>query len=107
MPPEPNITVRVTFTRPDYTWIDQFVLTDSETGEFSVTQKLDMTGYWNIFPIYGHICDRLYAEVSDPSADPLAPTPTMPTLPPYKPNYSVITVAAVLVMISSRKRKKV
>jgi len=30
--------------------VDQFVVTDSE-GRFSVTQTLDETGYWNIFPI--------------------------------------------------------
>jgi len=92
-PAEPNVTVRVTFTRPDYTWIDQFVVADAETGEFSVTQTLDMAGYWNIFPIYGHICDRLYANVTNP-ADPLAPLP-MPSLPPYKPNYSLISAAAI------------
>src|SRR4030042_3210106 len=88
-PAEPNVTVRVTFTRPDYTWIDQFVIANAETGEFAVTQTLDMAGYWNIFPIYGHICDRLYANVTNP-ADPLAPLP-MPSLPPYKPHYSLIT----------------
>jgi Pyruvate/2-oxoacid:ferredoxin oxidoreductase delta subunit len=97
-PAAPNVTVRVTFTKPDYTWIDQFTLADSETGEFSVTQKLDMAGFWNIFPIYGHMCDRLYATVIDPSADSLAPAPTV-KLPPYKPNYSVITLTAISVSI--------
>jgi hypothetical protein len=38
--------VRVTFTRPDYTWITQYVVPDPETGEFTVTQTLDMVGYW-------------------------------------------------------------
>jgi ferredoxin-type protein NapH len=104
-----NITVRVTFTRPDYTWIDQFVLTDPETGKFSVTQTLDMAGYWNIFPIHGHICDRLYANVTNP-ADPLAPLPK-PSLPPYKPNVSLVTAAAisigigVVVIATGRKNK--
>ena len=108
-PAEPNVTVRVTFTRPDYTWIDQFVLTDPETGEFAVTQTLDMVGYWNIFPIRGHICDRLYANVTDP-ADPLAPLP-MPELPAYKPNISLITIAAtsisvgVVAVTTGRKNK--
>jgi Pyruvate/2-oxoacid:ferredoxin oxidoreductase delta subunit len=92
------VTVRVTFTRPDYTWIDQFTLADNETGEFSVTQKLDVAGFWNIFPIYGHMCDRLYANVTDPN--PLAPAPSMRELPPYKPNYSVITVTAISVSIA-------
>ena len=98
-PAEPNVTVRVTFTRPDYTWIDRFVETDPETGEFTVTQTLDMVGYWNIFPIRGHICDRLYANVTDP-ADPLAPLPT-PTLPAYKPNISLVTVAAISISVGA------
>ncbi|KON32300.1 MAG: hypothetical protein AC479_07630 [miscellaneous Crenarchaeota group-6 archaeon AD8-1] len=92
-PGDPNVTIRVTFTRPDYTWIDQFVVTDSE-GKFSVTQELDEAGYWNIFPIYGHICDRLYANVTDPNADPNAPIPTF-ELPPYKPNYTLVSAAAI------------
>ena len=96
-PPEPNVTVRVTFTRPDYTWIDQFVTSDPETGKFTVTQSLDMVGYWNIFPIYGHLSDRLYANVTDPNA-PETPLPT-PTLPPYKPNISLVTVAAISISV--------
>ncbi len=108
-PAEPNVTIRVTFTRPDYTWIDRWVETDPETGEFSVTQELDMVGYWNIFPIRGHICDRLYANVTDPN-DPLAPLP-MPELPAYKPNISLVTVAAISISVgavavtTSRKNK--
>jgi len=98
-PPEPNVTVRVTFTRPDYTWIDQFVTPDPETGKFTVTQTLDMVGYWNIFPIYGHLSDRLYANVTDPNA-PDTPLPT-PTLPPYKPNISLVTVAAISITIGA------
>ena len=54
-----NRSVRVTFVKPDYNWIDQIVIADEETGFFSVTQTLDMAGYWNIFPILGHINDRL------------------------------------------------
>jgi len=96
-PAEPNVTVRVSFTRPDYTWIDRYVMADPETGKFTVTQTLDMAGYWNIFPIYGHMCDRLYANVTNPAA-PLAPLPT-PSLPPYKPNVSLVTVAAISVSI--------
>ena len=95
-PGEPNVTIRVTFTRPNYTWVDQFVVTDSE-GRFSVTQTLDETGYWNIFPIYGHICDRLHANVTDPLADPLTPFPTV-ELPPYKPNYFLVSVAGFALM---------
>lgn len=44
-PAAPNVTVRVTFTKPDYTRIDQYVTADAETGEFTVTQTLDMIGY--------------------------------------------------------------
>ncbi|MCW4044224.1 MAG: 4Fe-4S binding protein [Candidatus Bathyarchaeota archaeon] len=95
-PAEANITVRITFTRPDYTWIDHIVQTDSQ-GRFNVTQKLDMVGYWNIFPIYGHICDRLHATVVDP-AEPSASSP-MVKLPPYKPNFSLITVAAIALSV--------
>jgi len=108
-PAEPNVTVRVTFTRPDYTWIDRWVMPDPETGEFTVTQELDMAGYWNIFPIRGHICDRLYANVTDPK-DPLAPLPR-PELPGYKPNISLVTVAAISISVGAvavttgRKRK--
>jgi len=80
-PPAPNATVRIAFTRPDYTWVEQYILADNVTGEFSATQNLDMAGYWNIFPIYGHMCDRLYANVTDPAANPLAPLPTV-HLPP-------------------------
>jgi NAD-dependent dihydropyrimidine dehydrogenase PreA subunit len=92
-PADPNVTIRVTFTRPDYTWIDQYAITDDE-GKFSVTQKLEKPGYWNIFPIYGHICDRLYANVTDPNADPTAPIPTV-ELPPYKPNYLLVSIAGI------------
>ncbi|MEM0489520.1 MAG: 4Fe-4S binding protein [Candidatus Bathyarchaeia archaeon] len=94
-PPEQNATVRITFTRPDYTWIDRYVTADPETGEFTVTQKLDMIGYWNIFAIYGHLCDRLYVNVTDPT-NPLAPLP-MPTLPPYRPNMLLISATATLI----------
>ena len=98
-PPAENVTIRVTFTRPDYSYVEQWILTDNVTGEFSASQNLDMAGYWNIFPIYGHFCDRLYANVIDPTADPLAPTPPIPSLPPYKTNFYVLGVAAVAVSI--------
>jgi ferredoxin-type protein NapH len=98
-PPEPNCTVRVTFTRPDYTWIDQYVLTNPVTGEFNVTQKLDVVGFWNIFPIKGHISDRLYVNVTNPS-DPLAPVPTTIPLPPFKTNYAVLAGAVIAIAIA-------
>jgi ferredoxin-type protein NapH len=89
-PPSDNVTVRVTFTRPDYTWIDHWVKTDPLTGDFNATQTLDTVGFWNIFPIYGHISDRLYANVTDP-ANPNVPQPTpLHPLPPFKTNWNVI-----------------
>lgn len=98
-PPANNVTIRVDFTRPDYSYTEQWVLTDNVTGEFSVTQKLDMAGYWNVFPIYGHFCDRLYVNVTDLTADPSAATLPFPNLPPYKTNYNVVGVAAVSLII--------
>jgi ferredoxin-type protein NapH len=97
-PAEYNKSVRVDFTRPDYTYIDLWTTTD-ENGNFSISQKLDMIGYWNIFAIDGHMCDRLHTIVSDP-ANPQAPVPSPIPLPPYKPNYSVIAVASVGVAIA-------
>ncbi len=112
-PPEDNVSIRVTFTRPDYTWIDRYLLTDNKTGEFALTQSLDMTGYWNIFPIYGHMCDRLYANVTDPTADPNAEPIARPNLPSNRINYSVLTATVAVVGISvvalatgSRKKTK-
>jgi ferredoxin-type protein NapH len=93
-PPANNVTVRVTFTRPDYTWIDRYILTDNQTGKFNVTQIFDMPGFWNIFPIYGHISDRLYVNVTDPK-NPNAPQPTPQNpLPAFKTNYNVYGLAA-------------
>lgn len=99
-PAAENKTVRIAFTRPDYTYIEQYVLTDPTTGNFTATQMLDMAGYWNIFPIDGHICDRLFATVSDP-ANPNAPSPS-PSVPlNYRPNYSVISVTIVFLSLGS------
>jgi ferredoxin-type protein NapH len=93
-----NKTVRIVFTRPDYTYIEHIVLTDSVTGNFTVTQKLGMAGYWNIFAIDGHICDRLFTQVTDP-ANPDAPPPG-PSVPlNYKVNWSIVGVTAVLLSI--------
>ncbi len=108
-PAEYNKTVRIDFTRPDYTYLDLWTTTD-ENGNFSITQQLDMVGYWNVFAINGHICDRLYANVTDPN-NPLAKVPVVPPLPPFKTNYYVIIIAissvsvAAVVMVAGTKNK--
>ena len=96
---EANLTVRVTFVKPDYNWIDQYVEPDKVTGEFTVTQKLDMAGYWNIFPILGHINDRLGVTVIDPSADPSSPPLTYAS--PWNPNLLLIVAAVTTVSIGA------
>jgi hypothetical protein len=94
-PPEENRTVRVVFTRPDYTFIEKYVLTDPKTGNFAVTQTLGMAGYWNIFSINGAICDRLYAQVTDP-LHPDAPSPTPAVKLNFKTDYTVVVAGLVL-----------
>ncbi|MFC1486843.1 4Fe-4S binding protein [Thermoproteota archaeon] len=94
-----NLTVRVTFVKPDYGWIEHFVQADNETGEFTVTQKLEMAGYWNVFPILGHITDRLGVTVTDPLYDPSNPPPIVGS--PFKPNALLITAAVTTVSISA------
>ncbi len=93
-----NLTVRVAFTRPDFSYIDRNVTTDPKTGNFTVTQKLDMVGYWNIFAINGVMSDRLFAHVSDPSNPQETPPPPTRSLT-YNPNYTVFGVAAALISI--------
>ncbi len=99
-PPSANKTIRIAFTRPDYTYVEQYVLTDPQTGNFSASQQLDMAGYWNIFPIDGHISDRLFAHVTDPK-NPNAPSPTPSIQLSYKPNYTLIGTTAVFLSIAS------
>jgi ferredoxin-type protein NapH len=96
-PPGENKTIRIAFTRPDYTFVEVYLATDPVTGYFSATQKLDQVGYWNIFAIHGHICDRLFAVVADPSnPDTPLPTPVVPLT--FKVNYSVTGAAAIIVV---------
>jgi hypothetical protein len=74
------------------------VLSDPKTGNFSVTQKLDTAGYWNIFAINGVIADRLFAQVTDPAnPNPTAPPPVIPLT--YHPNYSVFGATAALISL--------
>ena len=99
-PPAENKTIRIAFTRPDYSYVEQYILTDPITGNFSATQKLDMAGYWNIFAIDGHICDRLFAQVTDP-AQPDAPPPSPVAHQTWKPNWSIIGVTVAMLSIGT------
>ena len=97
-PPGPSKTVRVIFNRPNFSYIEQDITADPTTGNFTITQKLDMAGYWNIFTINGAIYDRLFVQVTDPNN----PHPTVP--PPaislaYHPNYAVIGASAGLICL--------
>ena len=94
-----NVEVRVTFVRPDYSWIDQIIIVDNQTGEFSVIQELDMAGYWNIFPILGHINDRLGVTVIDPLAD--SSNPPIIVGSPFLPNFLLISAALITVSIGA------
>jgi ferredoxin len=99
-PPAENKTIRIAFTRPDYTYIEQYVLTDPKSGNYSATQKLDMAGYWNIFAIDGHISDRLFAQVTDPQ-HPDAPPPSPHTALSYKANWTVIGASVALLSVGA------
>lgn len=94
-PPSDNLTVRVAFTRPNYSYIEQIVKADPETGNFSATQSLDMAGVWNVFAINGALCDRLFVQVTDP-LNPDATTPPPPVPLTLNPNYYVYSAAAAL-----------
>jgi ferredoxin len=59
-----------------------------------------MAGYWNIFAIDGHICDRLFAEVTDP-ANPTAPSPTPSISLAFRYNYLVIGLSAVVLSVGA------
>jgi ferredoxin-type protein NapH len=97
-PPGQNITVEVIFTRPDYTFIQQYMIADPKTGNFSITQTLDMIGYWNIFSLNGAILDRLFVVVTDPT-NPNAPEPT-PTVPlKVNTNYSLLGATGALLSV--------
>lgn len=96
-PPDPNATVLITFVRPDYSYININASTHSQTGEFAVTQKLDMVGLWNIFPVEKHITDRLFVNVTDPTGS--APAPVARQYPPPPEAPYVIPVAVVSIVI--------
>jgi len=111
-PPEPNATVEITFIRPDYTYIDRKVLSDDQTGEFSLNQTVDMVGFWNIFPLNNHITDRLWVNVTDPTGVSLPPTIAHKYGPPPYTNYvfplgiaAIVAGAALLGVTIWRKDK--
>lgn len=102
-PPGANKTVRVVFTRPDFSYIEQKVTANPTTGNFTVTQKLDVAGYWNIFAINGVLADRLFAQVTDPAnPNPTAPPSVIPLK--YHPNFIVIGSALALLGRGRRSR---
>jgi polyferredoxin len=95
-----NKTVRVVFTRPNFSYIEQDIIADPKTGNFSVTQKLDMAGYWNIFAINGVLCDRLFCQVTDPT-NPNATVPPSAIQLKYHPNWRVLGSAAALTALGA------
>ena len=68
-----NVTVAVTFIRPDFSWMEYTILTDEVTGEFQVSQEMDMPGYWNIIPKLEHMSDRLGVTVVVPEGVDVSP----------------------------------
>ena len=106
------MTARVVFTRPDYSYIEVYVQPDPITGNLTVSQKLDMVGFWNIFVINGALADRLFATVTDP-AHPNAPTPIPTTTTPFKTDWTVVIAAFILVgagvfaVVWSRKNRTI
>jgi hypothetical protein len=97
-----NLSVRVTFVRPDYSWIEQFIEADHETGEFTVTQQL---ARWNVFPILGHINDGLDVTVNDPDYYPFNPPPVVRS--PFKPNLLLIAGARARTCLRTLTRSSI
>ncbi len=59
-----------------------------------------MAGYWNIFSINGALCDRLYAQVTDP-LNPDAPSPTPAVKLNFKTDYTVVGAGLVLLALGA------
>ena len=57
-----------------------------------------MAGYWNIFAVNGAICDRLFAQVTDPT-NPQATPPSPKVTATFKQNYTVFVAAGALLSI--------
>lgn len=106
----PNVTIIVTFVRPDLSWVDCTVFANEITGEFNASQKMEMTGYWNIFPRLGHMNDRLGVSVNDPSSGSETQELSIP-FQEFRYNISLLTGAAIsagiglTVAITGIKRK--
>ena len=68
-----------------------------------------MAGFWNIFPVYGHINDRLGVTVVDPSTPYVDPETAVKS--PFHPNLPLIGGAAAAVSfgaimaVTGRKKK--
>jgi len=109
-PPESDATVRICYVRPDFSWIDQYVPTDPQTGEFSATQELDMIGYWNIFPIHGHITDRFHTEVTDPTGISEEPTefinPWRTSIPLVVTSIALVCIGGIVALTGLKKKTR-
>jgi Pyruvate/2-oxoacid:ferredoxin oxidoreductase delta subunit len=107
--PFENLTVRVVFIKPDYTFVDVMVQADNDTGEFTATHTLTDAGFWNIFPVYGHINDRLSVNVIDPSTPYVDPETAVNS--PFHVNLPLIGGAATAIgfgavmMVTGRNKK--
>ncbi len=114
-PPEPNATVLVTFVKPDYSYVNINAPANPQTGEFSTTLQLDMTGLWNIFPLENHITDRLFVNVTDPSGSASALVPRQYPPPPDTPyvvpiaviSISIGATAVALAVVKKDKTRKI
>jgi len=95
-PVEQNVSVRICCIRPNYSWIEAYVPTDPETGEFSYTLALDMVGYWNLCASNIHISDRMFVEVSDPSGIETVPDKFVN---PWNANFLMLATVVALVLI--------
>jgi len=95
-PIEKNASVRICAIRPNYSWIEDYVPTDPQTGEFNYTMALDMVGFWNLCVSNIHISDRMFVEVSDPAGNETIPDNV---INPWNANFLMLATAVGLVLI--------
>ncbi|MGD0644855.1 MAG: 4Fe-4S binding protein [Candidatus Bathyarchaeia archaeon] len=95
-PFNPNATVRVTFVRPNLSWVDTYATVDNTTGKFTDTLKLDAYGFWTIYAIHDAMNDRLFVDVVSPPNSSPQPTPIVNN--PAEPSVLVVGVALVIII---------